>query len=158
MNQISFDINPVLSHTAVVLPHSREQAASSFAATAVADNTGFFVLTLGNAKDVMTDEQIKIVMWRINIQIIAIQLSEYKQKNISNEEREEWKSRIWESLWRLNQKAQLLNIQSLPNDLPLAMGEWVVQNANGGNWCDTLTRELTCLFSSAPDADIMRTD
>ena len=26
---------------------------------------GRFVLTLGNAKDVMTDEQIKIVMWRI---------------------------------------------------------------------------------------------
>lgn len=116
------------------------------------------MITLGNAKDVMTDEQIKIVMWRINIQIIAIQLSEYKQKNISNEEREEWKSRIWESLWRLNQKAQLLNIQSLPNDLPLATGEWVVQNANGGNWCDVLTKELACMFLNVrtPNADTLK--
>ena len=114
---------------------------------------GVFALTLGNAKDVMTDEQIKIVMWRINIQVIAMQMGDYKIA-ISNEERILWKSRILESLLRLNEKAQKINA-AWPLDLPAPTAEYAALSV-AGNWCDTLTRELTCLFSSAPDADIMR--
>jgi len=93
------------------------------------------------------------VMWRINIQVIAMQMGGYKIA-ISNEERILWKSRILESLLRLNEKAQKINAV-WPLDLPAPTAEYAALSATG-NWCDTLTRDLTCLFSSAPDADIMR--
>jgi len=60
MKQLSFDTNSVLSHTVVVIPHSRRPAASSFAATAVADNTEF----LFNAPSY--EQKVAPIEWRIN--------------------------------------------------------------------------------------------
>ena len=96
-------------------------------------------------------------MWRINLQIIAMQMTDYKSAK-GNDEQQLWKSRILESLWRLNQKAQLCNPPALPIDLPLSAGEWVVLNANGANWCDVLTRELACMFFGATSASITKID
>jgi hypothetical protein len=104
----------------------------------------------------MTYEQYELstrpIVWRINVQVIAMQFREYENPHTTEQEREQWKQRIWLSLCQLNRKAQELpdvpQLQTVvfdmraPNAAARSLDEW--------------TCSLACIFTSAPSADTLR--
>ena len=94
--------------------------------------------------------EINEIIWRIRIQVLAMQMDEYLQPN---GDKPLWKSKMLEQLKRVNEIAQTFNPQSLPSDLRPAS---LARIAEQGNWLDTLTQQLTEVFLSAPTADISR--
>jgi len=95
------------------------------------------------------------IEWRILIQVLGMQMQDASQAH--GEELEEWKTRILETLQRINLKAQLFNPQSFPYIIP-PTDSYRALNATMGNWCYALTKQLTCLFTNVPIADTLRTD
>ena len=87
-------------------------------------------------------------LWRIEIQIAAMQLIEWRAKE---EGREQWKSRLWETLLKINRLAQEFQPSSLPKDL----SHCNVLNVDGG-WLENLTSGLTEVFFGVPTANITR--
>jgi len=85
--------------------------------------------------------------WRILFQIVAMQLQDYNLAK-SDEERKLWKTRILETLCRMNKRAQMFRNASLPLDVPPPMAAYRAPSVTG-NWCLLLTQELTCLFMNA---------
>ena len=85
--------------------------------------------------------------WRILFQIVAMQLQDYKLAK-SDEERNLWKTRILETLQRMNKRARMFKNASLPLGVPPPTAEYLALSVTG-NWCLQLTEELTSLFTSA---------
>ena len=85
--------------------------------------------------------------WRILFQIVAMQLQDYKLAK-SDEERNLWKSRILETLCRMNKRARMFKNASLPLGVPPPTAEYLALSVTG-TWCLQLTEELTSLFMSA---------
>ena len=85
--------------------------------------------------------------WRILFQIVAMQLQDYKLAK-SDEERNLWKTRILETLQRMNKRARMFKNASLPLGVPPPTAEYLALSVTG-NWCSQLTEELTSLFMSA---------
>ena len=85
--------------------------------------------------------------WRILFQIVAMQLQDYKLAK-SDEERNLWKTRILETLQRMNKRARMFKNASLPLGVPPPTAEYLALSVTG-NWCLRLTQELTSLFMSA---------
>lgn len=85
--------------------------------------------------------------WRILFQIVAMQLQDYKLAK-SDEERNLWKTRILETLLRMNKRAQMFKNALLPSDIPAPTAEYLALSVTG-NWCLQLTGELTSLFTNA---------
>ena len=85
--------------------------------------------------------------WRILFQIVAMQLQDYKLA-VSEEDKRLWKSRILETLVRMNKRAQMFKNASLPLDVPPPTAAYRAPSVTG-NWCLLLTQELTCLFMNA---------
>ena len=85
--------------------------------------------------------------WRILFQIAAMQLQDYKLAK-SDEERKLWKTRILETLCRMNKRARMFKNASLPLGVPPPTAEYLALSVTG-NWCLRLTEELTSLFMSA---------
>ena len=85
--------------------------------------------------------------WRILFQIVAMQLQDYKLAK-SDEERKLWKTRILETLQRMNKRARMFKNASLPLGVPPPTAEYLALSVTG-NWCLRLTEELTSLFMSA---------
>lgn len=140
-----FDVvkNPVLTHADVVLPQSAPNG-SSFSATDAVVSTGF------SFKPPLSNEEIYRLEWRILIQTCALQYTEYSKSG-----GKEWLPRILNTLQRINSKAQQFNPQNIPSDITPPTAEYLALSATG-NWCDTLTHQLTCLFSSASNVDTLR--
>ena len=85
--------------------------------------------------------------WRILFQIVAMQLQDYKLAK-SDEERNLWKTRILETLCRMNKRARMFKNASLPLGVPPPTAEYLALSVTG-NWCLRLTEELTSLFMNA---------
>ncbi len=103
-------------------------------------------MTKGNPADLKTEAQVAEILWRINIQTLAMQYGDCKRA--SKQEQEIWKQRIIKTLCRINELAQQFNPQELPRDLRPPTEEYLAQSA-ARNWCLRLSRELTILFMSA---------
>jgi len=88
-------------------------------------------------------------VWRILIQIAELQPHEYKQERDSTE-REKWIIRIWETLCRINQKAETFTPSQFPADIKPPTAESAALAATGENWCLRLSQELTVLFMCVP--------
>lgn len=140
--------NPVLTHADVVLPQSAPSG-SPFSATDAAVSTGF------SFNPPLPSDKIRRMEWRILIQVCAMQYTECMSQN---GDREQWKSKILDTLQRTNQKAQMFNPQSIPSDIVPPTEEYRALSASGENWCDTLTRQLACLFLNVTAADTLRTE
>ena len=89
-------------------------------------------------------------IWRIEIQIAAMQLTEWRSRE---EGREQWKRKIWETLLLINSLAQQFQPSSLPQDL----AHCNVLNVDGG-WLENLTTGLAEVFCGAPTVDTLRTE
>ena len=100
-------------------------------------------------------EQIACMEWRILIQVVAMQVQSLEEAHAS--EREEWKTKILDTLQRVSQKAQIFLPESFPSDIVPPLAEYHAQNVTG-NWCDVLTLKLSCLFLNATNADTLRTE
>ena len=87
-------------------------------------------------------------IWRIEIQIAAMQLTEWRSRE---EGREQWKRKIWETLLLINSLAQQFQPSSLPQDL----AHRNVLNVDGG-WLENLTSGLAEVFFGVPTANITR--
>jgi len=94
--------------------------------------------------------EINELIWRIRIQVLAMQMDEYL---LPSGDKPLWKSRMLDQLKRVNEIAQTFSPQSLPSDLRPAS---LARIAEQGNWLDTLTQQLTEVFLSAPTADTSR--
>lgn len=92
-----------------------------------------------------TDERI----WRIYLQVLALQL---RQSESPNEDKEKWKQIIWKNLLTINMRAQAFNPQSLPLDLPCH-----VPSADG-RWCADMTASLWRLFCGVDIASTTKID
>lgn len=99
-------------------------------------------------------ETIASIIWRIEWQVLAVQMAEYK-KSKSKQEREQWKKLMLEKLVKINELAQIFKPQSIPQNAT-PPSEYSALAASGVNWCLRLTRELTCLFMRAPSAGTSR--
>ena len=100
-------------------------------------------------------EQIACMEWRILIQVVAMQVQSLEEAHAS--EREEWKTKILNTLQRVNQKAQIFSPACFPSDIVPPLEEYHAPNV-AGNWCDVLTLKLSCLFLNATNADTLRTE
>ena len=89
-------------------------------------------------------------IWRIEIQIAAMQLTEWRSRE---EGREQWKRKIWETLLLINSLAQQFQPSSLPQDL----AHCNVLNVDGG-WLENLTSGLWEVFCGVPTADTLKID
>ena len=89
-------------------------------------------------------------IWRIEIQIAAMQLTEWRSRE---EGREQWKRKIWETLLLINSLAQQFQPSSLPQDL----AHCDVLNVDGG-WLESLTSGLWEVFCGVPTADTLKID
>ena len=87
-------------------------------------------------------------IWRIEIQILSMQLIAWKSKE---EGREQWKIRMWETLLKINQLAQEFQPSSLPKDL----SHCNVLNVDGG-WLESLMSGLREVFFGVPVANTTR--
>jgi len=92
--------------------------------------------------------------WRILFQIAAVQLHDYKAAT-TDEEREQWMKLLLETLVNMNERAQIFNPQEIPLDITPPTDLCRAQNVMG-NWCIELIHELTCLFTNAKSADILK--
>lgn len=144
---MSLQLNPDFSHADVVIT-TTAPSGSLFTATDAAEKPGFCFADY--------ERSVAPMMWRINFQILGMQMGDYKRAT-SQEEKQLCKNRIWESLCRLNQKAQMFNPASLPSDIPAPTEEYLALSVTE-NWCLRLTQELTSLFMNVCHADISRTE
>ena len=151
-SQLNLDFSHAVRGTST---NPQPSGVKTFSATAAAEKSGFCFNTLGNPADVMTYEQIQATIWRIEFQIVAMLMSDYRAALV-DEEKSLWKSRILEVLVRMNETAQTFNPQSIPCDIPAPTDLYRVLNATMGNWCCALTQELTCLFMNVPIVDTSR--
>lgn len=87
-------------------------------------------------------------IWRIEIQIAAMQLTEWRSRE---EGREQWKNRLWETLLKINQLAQEFQPSSLPQDL----AHCNVLSVDGG-WLENLTSGLWEVFCGVHIVDTSR--
>lgn len=94
----------------------------------------------------MNEKTIQEVCWRIQIQVLAMQMQDYNLA--SQDERIIWKTRMLDQLKKINQTAQQFNPPSLPLDLRPPVLDYHAQNVTG-NWLDKLTQQLTQVFLSA---------
>ena len=87
-------------------------------------------------------------IWRIEIQILSMQLIAWKSKE---EGREQWKIRMWETLLKINQLAQEFQPSSLPSDL----SHCNAPNVDGG-WLENLMSGLREVFFGVPVVNTTR--
>lgn len=136
--------NSVPSHADVVIT-TTAPSGSIFTATDAAEETEF----LFNTPSFESYElSVAPLVWRILLQVVAMQLNEYNKA--INGEHETWKTRILETLQRINLKAQLFKPQSFPCNITPPTAEYLALSAMGVNWCDTMTASLSAIFSSVP--------
>ena len=107
------------------------------------------------SQNASTPEWIAFMEWRILIQVVAMQVQSLEEAHAS--EREEWKTKILDTLQRVNQKAQVFQPESFPSDIVPPLEEYHAPNV-AGNWCDVLTLKLNCLFLNVTNADTLRTE
>jgi hypothetical protein len=83
--------------------------------------------------------------WRILIQVVATQMHEYNAAS-SSADKALWKTRMWDTLIRINQKAQMYNPKEMPTNLSTSVLEYQAMSDRGESWCEALTRQLTQVF------------
>lgn len=169
MQNLFSQLNPDLSHADVEIT-TTAPSGISFTATDAAESSGFCFIAESfdfnanrpvNEQDLSTFQAYTIkvmpVLWRVNLQIVAGLLVEYKNTQNSAEEKDQWKQRLWTSMWELNQKAQGIS-ELLSLDPQALMVVSPVPNVSGANWYLQLRQELTKLFIPAYHADILKID
>jgi hypothetical protein len=169
MANLFAQLNSDFSHADVVFT-TPPPSGSSLAATVAVEKSEFCFIAESfdfNANRPTTEQDLSTfqaysqkvmpIMWRVNLHITAGLLSEYKNPRNSAEEKEEWKQRLWISLWNLNQKAHGIS-ELLSLDPQALMVVSPVPNVSGANWYSQLTKELTQLFIPAYHAATSRTE
>lgn len=157
MDISTLQLNPVSPHVGVVIPQPQPSGVSLFSATATAEETGFCVLTLGNANDIMTDEQIQLLLWRTSIQVLVMQMDEYQNPRNTEDDKTLWKTAMWESLCKINQKAQQMQTAPcMPADLWQRAGACHVLSVRWENWSTLLMKELAEIFLNVASVNTLK--
>lgn len=139
-------LNSVLTHADVVTS-TTAPSGSTFTATDAAVKTEFLFTP-------EHEQKVAYHSWRILIQVLAMQMTDYKQAH-GQEDAELWKSRMLSTLEWINRKAQEFYPQSIPSNIVPPTAEYLALNVTG-NWCDILTKELTQVFLSVPGVDTLK--
>ena len=93
--------------------------------------------------------------WRILIQVVAVQMSEFHNPYNHPGDEIKWQERIQNTLERVNQKGRMFRPQSIPSDIVPPTAVYRALSVTG-NWCETLTDQLSSMFLNVPNADTLK--
>lgn len=140
-------INSGLIKADVAIATPQPSGVTLFSATDAPISPEFFVSTP------LPEQYIAYLEWRILIQVVAMQINEMQTQ--PQPEPILWQARIKETLERVNAKGKIFKPQSIPSDIVPPTVAYRALSVTG-NWCDTLTQQLTSLFSSVASVDTLK--
>ena len=97
------------------------------------------------------------IVWRIKIQVVQLQMNEYNSPRLTDDERQIWKIKIWNTLIEINRIAQLCEPTLLLVPL-LSTAGGVALSVDAATLFEKLTCQLVCVFTNAPTVIGLRTE
>lgn len=146
---MTIQLNSEFSQMSVVTS-TAAPSGSPFTATDVVENSEFCF----NPPLSFEEYEINVspMMWRIYVQIAAVQVQEYKKAD--DQEKLLCKQRILNTLILINKQALMFKPSEIPTVTP-PCSAYSVQNVTR-NWCYVLMSELTEIFTNVSSADILK--